>query len=318
MESLMSLPSSTSERVRAQNWLDYVGQDRLKQRLLTHTRAARAEERAMDHMLLVAPPGCGKTTLASLIALSLGDNFAEFMMPMDIKKLAYFIDEQDQGVVILLDEIHRAPAKFQECLLTIERDYLQVSPSVRVSTRHVTFIAATTEPQKVIQPLWDRFTIQPQWEDYTDDEMAQIVSGMATRIGKPMPDDIAQGLARATGGTPRVAGALVVAWRDLLVTDQPATVEAILAQTGRDIDGLSDQHLSYLRTLKDLGGTAGLANLATMTQLPSQQLQVLERLLLKRGFIRLESTGRELTGRGHEKVPALNTFTNFSARRRAS
>lgn len=313
----MSLPLSTGERVRAQNWTDYVGQERLKQRLVTHIGAARAEDRAMDHMLLVAPAGVGKTTLANLIAQSLGDKFTEFMMPMDIKKLIYFIAEWEGGV-ILLDEIHRAPAKFQECLLSIEQGYLSVSPELRVSTRHITFIAATTEPHKVIAPLWDRFLIQPQWEDYSDEEMAQIVAGMAVRAGVPMPDDIAWGLARATGGTPRVASALVVAYRDLLVTDQPATVETVLAQTGRDQDGLSDQHVMYLRTLRDLGGSAGLKNLSTMTQLPAQQIETLERLLQKRGLLRLESTGRELTNRGWEKLPDVDIHPAISERRRAS
>jgi len=309
---------STGERVRAQTWEDYVGQERLKQRLVTHIGAARAEDRAMDHMLIVAPTGSGKTTLAGLIAMSLGDKFAEFMMPMDLKKLVYFIGDWEGGV-ILLDEIHRAPTKFQESLLSIEQGYISVSPESRVSTRHITFIAATTEPHKVIAPLWDRFLIQPQWEDYTDEEMAQIVSGMAHRAGVPMPDDIAHGLARATGGTPRVAGTLVVAYRDLLVTNQPATVDAVLYQTGRDHDGLSDQHLVYLRTLRDLGGSAGLKNLCSMTQLPPQQLEVLERLLQKRGFIRLESTGRELTHRGWTKLPNReDAQPTIRERRRAS
>jgi holliday junction DNA helicase RuvB len=310
------MSQSTGERVRAQSWEDYVGQERLKQRLVTTIGAARVEDRAMDHMLLVAPPGCGKTTLASLIAQSLGDQFVEFMMPMELNKLVYFIGDWEGGV-ILLDEIHRAPTKFQESLLSIEQGYLSVSPTVKVSTRNVTFIAATTEPHKVIPPLWDRFLIQPQWEDYSDDEMAQIVSGMATRAGVSMPDEIAAGLARATGGTPRVAGALVVAYRDLLVTDQPATVETVLAQTGRDDDGLSDQHLMYLATLKGLGGKAGLANLTSMTQLPSQQLTTLERLLQKRGFIRLESTGRELTIKGSMKVPE-RPDRSINRRQRAS
>jgi holliday junction DNA helicase RuvB len=314
----MSLPLSTAERVRAQDWNDYVGQERLKKRLVTHIGAARADNRTMDHMLLVAPPGCGKTTLASLIAMSLGDQFAEFMMPMDLKKLVYFINEWEDGGVILLDEIHRAPTKFQEALLSIERDYLSVTPTLKVSTRHITFIAATTEPHKVIKPLWERFPIQPQWEDYSDDDMAEIVGGMAHRAGMPMSREMAYGLARATGGTPRVAGALVVAYRDLLVTDQPATVEAVLDQAGRDDDGLSDQHMMYLETLKGLGGTAGLANLVSMTQLPSQRLLELERLLQKRGFIRLESAGRELTNRGWAKLPETTSFTPISERRKAS
>ena len=75
----------------------------------------------------------------------------------------------------------------------------------------------------------------------------------------------------------------------------------------------------YLRTLRDLGGSAGLANLRSMTQLPVQQIEVLERLLQKRGFIRLESTGRELTNRGWAKLPlAEDNLPTINERRRAS
>lgn len=299
----MSEPqAATGERVRATTWSEFVGQTQLKRRLQTHIQAARMQGRMLDHMLLIAPPGSGKTTLARLVAEQLGDEFAEYVMPMDPKLLIRLVREW-QGGVLLLDEIHRAPKAFQHMLLTVEQGYLETPSGQRLPTRHITFICATTEPQDVIKPLWDRLLLKPTWEDYTDEEMAQIIDGMAQRAGVSIPEGIAEGLARATGGTPRIAGSLVTACRDLQVTGQKPTVETILDQTGVDCDGLSDQHKNYLVTLNALGGQAGLANLSSMLQLSPSVIQDLERLLITRGFIRLESAGRILTISGSAKVP---------------
>jgi Holliday junction DNA helicase RuvB len=310
--------ATTGERVRAQSWDEFVGQSTLKRRLTTHIDAARNEGRALDHMLLVAPPGSGKTTLAKLIADRLGDDFADFMMPMDLKQLVRFIGRW-RGGVLLLDEIHRAPKAFQESLLSIEQGYIQMPTGQRVEVGHVTFICATTEPQGVIKPLWDRLLVKPVWEDYSDEDMARIITGMAERSGLVVAEQVAAGLARATGGTPRVAGSLVVALRDLAVTDQEVSVETILDLTGLDVDGLTGQHVAYLHTLQALGGQSGLANVCSLLQLPPPVVQDLERLLIKRGFVALESNGRTLTTMGAAKLPGSTGMPPSQRRlRRAS
>jgi holliday junction DNA helicase RuvB len=310
-------PASTGETVRARTWDEYIGQNKMKGRLLIHVEAARQQGRMLDHMLLVGPTGAGKTTLAKLIAASVGDDFGSFMMPIDIKRLVRFI-EKWQGGVLLLDEIHRAPTSFQESLLSIEDGYLETPTGERVSTRHVTFILATTEPQDVLKTLWDRMLVKPRWEDYADDEMAAIVAGMASRANVPMPVEIAHGLARATGGTPRVAGSLVVAYRDLCTTGHYITAEDVLDHAGIDCDGLNEQQIEYLQTLRELGRRSGLANICSLMQLSPKVVQGLERLLIKRGFVRLESTGRELTDRGATKLPNTTKTASDVVGRRAS
>jgi Holliday junction DNA helicase RuvB len=308
---------STGELVRARNWSDYVGQEQLKSRLLTHIGAAAKADRTLDHMLLVAPPGAGKTTLAALIADELCDPFYSIMMPMDLKEFTYFCADW-RGGIVLLDEIHRASTAFQEAMLSaLDDGELALTSGSKVSVRHITFIGATTEPQNIIKPLWDRFLVKPRWDDYSDEEMGGIVAGMARRAGVAMPDDVAQGLARATGGTPRIAGSLVVACRDLLETDQDASVDSILSLAGIDRDGLSERHIDYLKALKELGGVSGLKNLCTLMQYSAAVLEELERLLLHRGFVRLERSGRTITSAGMSKLPDI-TIPPSNADRRAT
>lgn len=309
--------TSTGERVRAHSWDDYVGQPALKRRMRVHIEAAVKEDRELDHVLLVAPPGAGKTTLAALIASELGDRFHSFKMPIKEKDFVRFC-QQWKGGVLLLDEIHAAPKAFQELLLTaVEDGYLQMSTGRQVSVRHITFIAATTEPEKVIAPLWDRFLIKPQWAPYSDDEMGQIVCGMAERAGVDMPIEVAHGLARATGGTPRVAESLIVACRSLRAIGAEPTVSAILELAEMDEDGLSSRHVAYLRSLAELGGTAGLSSIGSMLQLPQTVIEDLERLLIRRSFLRKDGNGRHLCEGGWAKVPDLYLKQSSSERRRS-
>ena len=46
---------------------DFVGQERIKEQLDIALEAAKRRGDALDHVLLVGPPGLGKTTLATII-----------------------------------------------------------------------------------------------------------------------------------------------------------------------------------------------------------------------------------------------------------
>lgn len=299
------MPTSTvpaGDILRARRLDEYVGQRKLKERLGIHIRAAIAQERMLDHVLLTGSPGYGKTSLAQIIADELGDEFAAITMPMKPAALASFL-RQWRGGVLLIDEIHRASDSQQEDLLSLLEDgVFRTSNGRKIVVPHLTVVGATTEPENIIPPLYDRFVIKPTFEEYTDGDMGCIVVSMGNKVDIDFDAETAVRLGQAAGGTPRNARHLVLAARDLATSGEMPTVEDILQLCGTEPDGLTVEHLKYLETLSDLGGQGGLNVLSSMLRLHQRILMELERLLVHHGLILFGTTGRELTQKGFNRI----------------
>lgn len=289
---------------RPQEWDAYVGQPKLKTQLNVAIQSAKNRGATMDHVLLCGPPGCGKTTISAIIAEQLGVRFESFVMPIKPNVLKQVVSSF-HGVV-LFDEIHRLPpAKQEEYLPLIEDGYLQMPNGGRIYNDNLVIVGATTERDKIIEPLYDRFVIKPTFEEYTDDEMADILRGMAASMDLDFTEGQARMLSRATAGVPRQAKMLVAAARDLAAAtgwETFPTIEEIFTHCRITPDGLQEEHLEYLNIVKNCGGTAGLQVITTHLQLPKSIVMHLEKLLLKRGLIQLTKGGRELTSRGWQET----------------
>jgi Holliday junction DNA helicase RuvB len=58
--------------IRPKTLDEYVGQKVVREQMSIFLQAAKQRDEPLDHTLIFGPPGLGKTTLASLIALYLG------------------------------------------------------------------------------------------------------------------------------------------------------------------------------------------------------------------------------------------------------
>jgi|SRR5215510_15933734 len=286
-------------------WDHYIGQRRLKAELQIQIKAAAIEDRLIRHTLLAAPPGVGKTTLAQLIAEEYGCDFTRLVMPLTPKTLARAL--QDCIGVLLLDELHRAKPSEQEMLLTvIEDNYFQLSNGRRLAVEGLTIIGATTEPQKIITPLWDRFEAAggvPAFDPYTDEEMALIVLGMAQLREVELSDEAALVYGAAAAATPRVAAKFVNRHAELgLTLGRTPTAEETLESLRMNIDGLNPRHIRYLEVLDALGGTKGVATISKLMRVPASVIEELEILLVTRDYIDFTHSGREITPKGRAAI----------------
>lgn len=139
-------------RMRPRNLDEFVGQGHLvgPGRLL---RRAIEADRLFSSLIFWGPPGCGKTTLAQVIAAVTRSHFESLSAVMSgVKEIRQLVSEAHQrrssGVrtLVLIDEIHRFNKAQQDALL----------PHVEAGT--LTLIGATTENPyfEIIGPLLSR------------------------------------------------------------------------------------------------------------------------------------------------------------------
>ncbi|MCR9145277.1 MAG: replication-associated recombination protein A [bacterium] len=132
-------------RMRPYNWDGFVGQTSLREKL---------ERQPIHSMILYGPPGCGKTTLAGILARNAGMPFHNLSaVSAGVKDVRVIIEagrerfrNQGGGVVLFLDEIHRFSKNQQDAMLEA------------VEAGWITLIGATTENPsfEVVGPLLSR------------------------------------------------------------------------------------------------------------------------------------------------------------------
>src|SRR6202790_4182544 len=107
----------------------------------------------LGSMLFCAPPGCGKTTLASLIARLTSSEFISFSAVLagikEIKEVMAVAEQKSHSghrTIVFVDEVHRFNKAQQDAFLP------------HVEAGHIIFIGATTENPsfEVISPLLSR------------------------------------------------------------------------------------------------------------------------------------------------------------------
>jgi holliday junction DNA helicase RuvB len=75
ISDVLTKPDAALEMtLRPSLFSEFTGQAKVKERLEITVAAAKQRGEAIDHLLLSGPPGLGKTTIANIIAKSMGAN----------------------------------------------------------------------------------------------------------------------------------------------------------------------------------------------------------------------------------------------------
>src|SRR3989441_8596381 len=110
--------------LRPRNLGEFVGQERVKEQLAITLEAARGRKEALDHLLLIGPPGLGKTSLAYIVREELGVGLRTVAGPaLERKDIAAILTSIEARDVIFIDEIHRMSSAAEEILYPALEDF---------------------------------------------------------------------------------------------------------------------------------------------------------------------------------------------------
>jgi Holliday junction DNA helicase RuvB len=312
--------------LRPRSLEEFVGQERIKEQLAIALEAAKGRGEALDHVLLVGPPGLGKTSLAFIVREELGVGIRTVAGPAlerkgDIAAILTSLEERD---VLFVDEIHRLSRAVEEILYPALEDFrldiiVGQGPAARTLTLDLppfTLVGATTRTGLLTTPLRDRFGMTYRLDYYGVSELATIVHRSARILGVEIEDEAAGEIAGRARGTPRVANRILRRVRDVAQVRHDGAVTLAIAREALallevDESGLEriDRELLAAILHKFGGGPVGLSTLAvSLGEEPDTIEDVYEPYLLQLGLIQRTPRGRIVTelGRAHVAAPTAD------------
>ena len=323
--------------LRPQRLGEFIGQEQARANLGIFIEAARTRKEALDHVLLVGPPGLGKTTLAQILARELGVNFRSTSGPVIAKAgdLAALLTNLEERDVLFIDEIHRLNPAIEEILYPAMEDFQldliigqgPAARSVKIDLAKFTLVGATTRAGLLTNPLRDRFGIPIRLNFYTEAELELIVNRGARVLGIGMTPDGGNEIARRARGTPRIAGRLLRRVRDFALVGKATAIDREVADRALlalevDATGLDAMDRRYLTTIAVNygGGPVGIETIAAALSEPRDAIEeIIEPFLIQRGFIQRTPRGRLLTPQAfqhlgltepHRDPPQFGLFAN--------
>lgn len=317
-ERLLSARPREEERpleasLRPKTLDEFIGQEKVKERIRIYIEAARARGEPLDHLLLCGPPGLGKTTLAHIISNELGVDIRitsgpAIERPGDLAAILTNLSERD---VLFIDEIHRLSRPVEEILYPAMEEFcLDIiigkgpgARSLRLGIPPFTLVGATTRAGLLTSPLRDRFGIVSRLEFYLPEELEKIIIRSAKLLKVEITKDGAAEISRRARGTPRVANRLLKRLRDYAQVRADGVITKEVAVEGLrmmevDEEGLDcmDQRLIVTIIDKYGGGPVGVDTLAAALGEEVDTIEdVYEPYLMQIGFLQRTPRGRVVT-----------------------
>lgn len=293
---------------------EYIGQNRIKDFLLTYIKGLKKDNQArlsrklparmLPHLLISGLAGTGKTTLAEIVGNLLDEPVTNIItsslrVPMDIVNL---INKKPK--ILFLDEIHSLASNRNLCetFYTIMEDFKWK----RYTFEPFTLIGATTEKGEMIQkikPFVDRFKIHTDLDDYSKIDIITIGKKYNEKMfpNYLLSKNILQQIADNARQTPRLMIRLV---------EGTVYFESDVNNVLRGFDiidkGFYKRDLEALKYIEKNEKGVGLQAIATYLKTTEKDyLYNVEPFLLCNDLLSRKSRGRTITDKGKEIIKEL-------------
>ena len=307
--------------LRPTHLTEFIGQPDLIENLKVAIQAARQREEPLEHVLFSGPPGLGKTTLAYIVSHEMGSRITVTSGPAISRAgdLIGILTNLEKGDVFFIDEIHRLSKTVEEFLYpameNFQIDFIvdkgPYARTIKFNLKPFTLIGATTRSGLLASPMRDRFGLFHHLDFYEPEQLSQILKNSAKKLNLKIDDQASQEIARRSRGTPRIANRLLRRVRDyaqVKTSDTKLVQETVykaMEALGIDDMGLNDTDRKLIKTLHKhyRGGPVGVDTLAaTLNEEFDTIIDVVEPFLLKIGFLKRTTRGRQLTQTAYEHL----------------
>ena len=312
-EALNRRNSTFDNRLRPVEFSEFVGQQKIRDRLMLAVQAAKERGETIDHVLFSGPPGLGKTTLSYILGEAMGVRVKTTSGPVLTKPadLAGLLTSLEAGDIVFIDEIHRMAKTVEEYLYSAMEDFaidimIDQGPnarSVRLELPRFTLVGATTRIGLIAAPLRARFGLVNRLDYYEPAKLAEIVERSAAKLGVEIDPDGALEIARRARGTPRIANNLLRRVRDYAQVKANNRITGEVAKDSLELleidpHGLDEMDVKILETIcvKFGGGPVGLSTIAvSVGEEPDTVEEAYEPFLIMEGYLDRTPKGRVAT-----------------------
>lgn len=312
-ETLNRRNTAFDNRLRPSEFAEFVGQQKIRDRLMLAVQAAKERGETLDHVLFSGPPGLGKTTLSYILGEAMGVRVKTTSGPVLTKPadLAGLLTSLEAGDIVFIDEIHRMAKTVEEYLYSAMEDFaidimIDQGPnarSVRLELPRFTLVGATTRIGLIAAPLRARFGLVNRLDYYVPQDLAEIVKRSADKLGVEIDDAGAFEVAHRSRGTPRIANNLLRRVRDYAQVKADNRITGDVARDSLELleidpHGLDEMDMKILETIcvKFGGGPVGLSTIAvSVGEEPDTVEEAYEPFLIMEGYLERTPKGRQAT-----------------------
>jgi|GEM_PF-5998581 len=297
---------------RPQSFKEYIGQEKLIESLKIISSAAKLTNGTFSHILFYGQPGCGKTTIALLMAKHLERRIYTIngsTIKTQAEVIAILLKLQNNDI-LFIDEIHRLSKKNSELFYKAMEDFKidiiideKINRIVELKLNKFSLIGATTNIGRLVIPFIQRFIYCFEVQLLSIEETKKLLKILMNYYKLTFKNEAIGLFVKVCEKTPRLIRNLFLKVRDYAIAHNCNLIEGgqlkvILRNLNISFTGLTSLEKRYLEVFKKFfrNDAIGIKSLSTILNEDIATLETLvEPKLITLGYIIRTKNGRILT-----------------------